>query len=712
MSSTAQVDKPAKRESGTLFGWLPLADFFHLDTRSLVLFRIGLALMLIYDYADRLPDARAHYSDAGIVPRSSLPRDVSLSVHVLSGSAWWSGLLMVVGLLFAFALLAGYKTRLVLFISWFLLISLHGRNPALQSGGDEVFRLALFWAIFLPLGARFSLDAAKHRAAGGEPAPDRIVSVASAALILQVCMIYLFAGSWKWDPVWRSEGTAVWHALHVDHLTTRIGILVRQLPLGLLKLLSFATVWGIETVAPVLLFVPFATGPLRTFTVLSFIAFHVGLGVCLALGNFPLICVVVWLALLPTWFWDKLSAYLRTPARTGVVVHYDGADRATVGAIAYLRTFLCLPDARWQPFRGTFPLSAAPAHATERPRWAVVDHEGKPHYQFAALTYLLWLSPVWWPPTMLLHIGIVKRAAKRLYQRRAAWPGERLEQEGPPPPPLVQPLGAVTTTIICFLVLYIFAWCARALGDRPLQTMGQVKSVGADGRVVLTLLPAEGVAPGQTVELLRLVPTPTGLMQRDVGALRIVEATATEAVGAPVGRLSALAGDVMSTEPDPPLRRFGRAVRDYFPDQVNGLGIALGLDQTWALFAPSPGRFKGWYVVQGTLRDGRTIDPRRNGAPVSWNRPEVVSETYSNSRWRKFMMCLPISYYGGLQGHYCAYLCREWNARHDGDDQLMKVELFFMREVLDEQTMTFAPAKKDLMFTLNCDPQAAAPASR
>jgi hypothetical protein len=706
MSSSAQVEKPAKRESGTLFGWLPLADFFHLDTRALALLRIGVALLLIYDYADRLPDARAHYSDWGAVPRSSLPPDVSISVHVLSGSAWWSGLLMVVGLLFALALLAGYKTRFVLFVSWFLLISIHGRNVAVLSGGDAVLRLAMFWALFLPLGARFSLDAAAHRAAGGAPAPDRVVSVASAALILQICMIYLFAGAWKWDPVWRTEGTAVWHALHVDHLTTRIGLLVRDLPPDVLKLLSFSTVWGIETIGPVLLFVPFATGPVRTLTVAAVIGFHVGLGMCMALSNFPLVCIVVWAALLPTWFWDKLSAYLRTPARTGVVVHYDSGKANTVRNIACLQTFLCLPDARWQPFRGNVPLSQAPRGA----RWTVVDHEGKPHFELAALAYLLWLSPLWWPATTLLHIGAVKRAAKRVYQRQAAAPDERLALEAPPlPAPLVAPLGAIQTTIVVFCLLYVFAWNVRTLDDVPPPIIGQVKSVGTDGRVVAVVDETARPAPGEVLEVFRPGPT-----QSVLGKARVVEVTAKQVVAEPMGALKAPieAGDLLGNDLGPPLRRYGRAIKEYFPKQVDNLGYALALDQRWNLFAPSPGRFKGWYVVQGTLRDGRTVDLWRNGAPVNWDRPEVVSEMYSNGRWRKFMMNLPTPFYAWLQAHYCAYLCRSWNERHDGDDRLMKVELILMREDLDEQTMTHAPAKKAPLFTLFCDRQAAPPAAK
>src|SRR5262249_54576040 len=160
-----------------------------------------------------------------------------------------------------------------------------------------------FWALFLPLGAVFSLDAALSRGQGSgvrsqeggrsastltpDPCPltpGRVVSAGSVAFILQVCLVYWFAAVWKWAPVWRTEGTAVFHALHVDHLTTRFGRWLLGFP-DLLKLLTFATL-VLETLGPVCLFVPFATGPVRVGVILSMVLFHAGLGLCLALSNF------------------------------------------------------------------------------------------------------------------------------------------------------------------------------------------------------------------------------------------------------------------------------------------------------------------------------------------------------------------------------------------------------------------------------------------
>ncbi len=629
MLSPSPVEKPVQSEAPArpLLSWLPLADFFHLDTRSLALFRVFLGLLLLCDYTDRLPDLHAHYSDEGIVPRTSLPVSVPLSVHVLSGSVWWQGALMAAGIVFAVFLLVGWRTRFALFLSWFLLISLHARNPAILAGGDGVLRLALFWSLFLPLGARFSVDAARSAAAGGEAAPDRVVSLGSAAFILQICLIYWFASAWKWDPVWRTEGTAVFLALNVDHLTTRLGRWLLGFP-DLLRFLTFATV-VLETVGPVCLFLPFATGPLRVFAIVSFVLFHAGLGLCMALSNFAWVCMAVWLVLLPTWFWDRLGAWLRTPERLGLTVRYDATDAGCVRGIAYLRTFLCLPEARWIPSQ-----EAPPFLARKGAAWAVVDREGKTHYPFEAIAYLLRLSPLWWPLGALMRWAPLNRAAAGLYQRLAARPASALAATPAPPEPLVTPLGLIENTIVLFCLAYVTAWNVRTLDYVPIQSDGTVG--------------------------------------------------------------------------EPPLRRYGHALKPYFPAQVNNFGIALALDQSWDLFAPAPGRSKGWYVVVGTLKDGRTIDLRRDGAPVSWDRPELISATYPNGRWRKFMQNLPNPYYAPLQGYYAAYLCREWSAAHPAEEQLQVVEIYFMGEDFQPDG-TFAPARKILMYRHLCFPEAQGP---
>src|SRR5690349_18029748 len=117
-----------------------LARIFGLDVRSLALFRIGLALFILYDVVSRSFDLAAHYTDFGVLPRDWAMRYYTaspiysawnpawLSLHFLTGSALGISVLFGFQGIVAFALLIGYRTRLATFLSWFLLASLQARN--------------------------------------------------------------------------------------------------------------------------------------------------------------------------------------------------------------------------------------------------------------------------------------------------------------------------------------------------------------------------------------------------------------------------------------------------------------------------------------------------------------------------------------------------------------------------------------------------------
>ncbi len=280
-----------------------LADWFGLDLRSLAVLRIGLGLLLLADLLGRAGDLNAHYTDEGVLPRSAITSPRYLSLHMLDGGADFQGALFLLAGLFALALLVGWWTRTAAVGSWFLLMSLHARNPMVLQGGDDLLRLLLFWGMFLPLGARWSLDGWRR---GGLPPEGAAVSVGSAAFVLQLCFVYWFSAALKSDPAWRSEGTAVYYALSIDQFATPLGRSLLAYP-GLLRALTFATL-ALEALGPALLFVPFQTGRIRLGVVIGFVLFHlVGLRLCLELGPFPWVCAVAWLTLLPGRCWDWLA---------------------------------------------------------------------------------------------------------------------------------------------------------------------------------------------------------------------------------------------------------------------------------------------------------------------------------------------------------------------------------------------------------------------
>ncbi len=279
---------------------------FGLDTRSLALFRVGLALVLLVDLLERAPDLTAHYSDDGVLPRSALPAVLPVSVHVFHGSAVFQAVLFAAAGGVAVALLVGRRTALMTFLSWLLLISLHARNPLVLHGGDLLLRMLLFWGMFLPLGASASVDAVRRGPAAG----DRLVcSAATVALLLQVCFVYGFGLAARNHPAWWSEGTAVADALYLDQYATPLGRWARDLPDGVLRAATYATL-AVEGLGPVLLLLSGGFGVVRALLVAVFVLFHVLLGLSLRLGTFSLVCVVAWLPFLPSWFWDTVAARL------------------------------------------------------------------------------------------------------------------------------------------------------------------------------------------------------------------------------------------------------------------------------------------------------------------------------------------------------------------------------------------------------------------
>jgi hypothetical protein len=198
------------------------------------------------------------------------------------------------------ALGLGFHTRIANLGCWLLATSLDQRNPALLIGGDTVLRLLLFWSLFLPLGARASLDARRP----GEPREGRALGVASAALLLQVAVVYVAAAAWKRrEPVWQ-QLHFLHEALRVDGVATALGRKLLALP-DLLPGLTWAAL-QLETWGVLLAFSPFATGPLRALAVVLFVAFHAALGATLSLGLFPLAMMVAWTAFLPSWLFDRL----------------------------------------------------------------------------------------------------------------------------------------------------------------------------------------------------------------------------------------------------------------------------------------------------------------------------------------------------------------------------------------------------------------------
>src|SRR5918994_2019892 len=293
-------------------------DIFGADLRSLAVFRIVLALLVLADLANRATDLYQHYADAGVLPRTVLVEEVLspwvFSLNLMNGGSFFQALLFGVAALAALGMLVGYRTRLMTFVVWIVLLSIQVRNPLVNGSESLLLRMLLFWGMLLPLGAYWSVDRA--RSALPRPSP-RFLSLATFGLFMQIAFVYWFTAALKSGPEWRVDGTAIYYALSLDQIATPIGQFLLNFP-QLLTLMTFAT-FGLEAVGPLLLFSPFFTGPLRTGAALAIMSLHFGIWLTMDIGIFPWISAFCMVCFFPTWFWEKASRLRSVLLRQGGV---------------------------------------------------------------------------------------------------------------------------------------------------------------------------------------------------------------------------------------------------------------------------------------------------------------------------------------------------------------------------------------------------------
>ncbi len=300
-----------------------LRELFGIDLRSLGVFRIVLGAIVLADLLLRLPLLDVNYTASGVLPVPGGGGLPGLSIHRWSGTLGWQIALFGAAGVSAAMLIAGYRTRLATIASWVLLTSLHNRSPLLTDGGDTLLRWLLLWSMFLPLGARFSVDA-RRRGSGGA-APGGVLSAASVALLLQFAFFFCFAGLTKSGPQWRTDGTAIQIAVGQEYWARPLGAELSRFP-GLLAAMT-PNVVRLEILLPLLFFVPVFTGPLRVAGIAIGWMFVAGLGLSIQLNLFPFAAAAAMLPFLPAWFWERLErAGVRTPG--GGAAEHAPAPRA------------------------------------------------------------------------------------------------------------------------------------------------------------------------------------------------------------------------------------------------------------------------------------------------------------------------------------------------------------------------------------------------
>ena len=129
------------------------------------------------------------------------------------------------------------------------------------------------------------------------------------------------------------------------------------------------------------------------------------------------------------------------------------------------------------------------------------------------------------------------------------------------------------------------------------------------------------------------------------------------------------------------------------PSRLTWIGHTLRLDQRWNMFSPGPLTEDGWYVIEGRFADGRVLD-LFSGKELTWDKPKDVANTYPNQRWRKYMMNLWLAENSKYRLPYGQYLCRKWNPKGRGPEELTGFDMIYMLEVTNPDGTEQVPEKK------------------
>jgi len=230
-----------------------------LDPRVMGFYRIVFGTLLCLDLLRHWKEARFLYSVAGAFPNDKhlfRPSSGNLfSVFHAFSTVNEVHVLFALGLLCHFLFLIGYRTRLFAILGFIFVTSMDSRIPLVENGGYVVVNLQCLYAMFLPLGRRFSVDAwlASWRARKETTLADLAdrsdsvhesqptQSLVGLTALINLSFVYLFNVINKSGAVWR-HGDTVHYVLHINRMVTGVAVFFRDhMPEWSFKIADFTT---------------------------------------------------------------------------------------------------------------------------------------------------------------------------------------------------------------------------------------------------------------------------------------------------------------------------------------------------------------------------------------------------------------------------------------------------------------------------------------
>ena len=224
--------------------------------------------------------------------------------------------------------------------------------------------------------------------------------------------MYFFSALLKSDPKWMPDGTAVYFALQLDYFATPFALWFRQFE-DILQGLTYY-VWALELIGPLLIFSPILHRPFRAALMAAFVTMHIGFMLCLEIGIFPIISIVMVLTFTPGWMWDYLGGKRRARSEN-LHIWYDRDCGFCLKTVRLLQVFLFLSNVPARPAQG----DPKACETLRRYNSWVVSQGDTDFVRWDALRHLVACSPVFRPVATLLSLAPLRMLGDRFYLRVA-----------------------------------------------------------------------------------------------------------------------------------------------------------------------------------------------------------------------------------------------------------------------------------------------------
>jgi hypothetical protein len=339
------------------------------DVRPLALMRITFGLVLLMATLDIAPVLFDLLSEDGVLPRSALfgvARLDRFSVMDLAGPRWVSALMLALAVLAVLSFTVGFHTRAATIACFVFVTGIHERNLAVFDGADNVIRVVLFWLMFTPAGAHYSVDAVL-KSARGEPRARTADPFAVRLLQIQFSWIYFASVLAKLSGTAWPRGTALHYALSLEHLFTRpLGLMLSRVP-HLSTIGTYFTL-GVEGAFLFLVFSPFLQPFAKALALLLGAGLHLGIALTMNVGSFSYLMIACYPLLFEGAWAERAVAVFRRrlgrapPAASAAPLWEPPPQRRGLGSRVLLGALLV--SALWF----SIPQSAR-RHVPAQPRW-------------------------------------------------------------------------------------------------------------------------------------------------------------------------------------------------------------------------------------------------------------------------------------------------------------------------------------------------------